>query len=792
MRFILSVLAAIAGAVMLIMGLLQFSAASQVTSITASGESTSQAPLLVLEDEVLASHAGAQSIVVKGDSKITVAIGRSPDVHGWVGDAKHDVIRLDEVPGTEREQEPLKFVTSGSEETVPSIADSDLWTEVSEGEGELKIDTVVAPGYSMLIASDGENPAPANVAITWPFGGYAPMSGPLIVAGSVMLLVALLLLLWALAARRRQRRAAELAPAPVPSVETDAVEAEQDTVVGTEEAADAAATVDAEDTEVAAWSTVNWDPDEPVNEAERDELIGAELEEVDELDVSTPFTPEHADEEPLHTSEIPVVDVQQLETEPETRAVGEIVAAEPEVDDSVFAKPADAEPVAAEPVSDEPVAAEPAAAEPAIAEPAADEIETGEESADNEPATGQPAVAAHEAAPASPPEPAAAPAEDENKWKRPRGRNRSNAPKRVFLVAPLFVVGSLTLAGCAPQYWPAQWTGADVSPTGTPTSTAEAAILDEGAALPALTTERADEIIDDAMQLAQTADKERDAEKLKPRFTGDAFAEREAIYKTQKADGEIPGPVPFPTGNVAYLIPVASAEWPRTVFAVVDATSDGSVDAVPFGAMLVQETARDPYKIESLVQLAPGISLPEAAPVEIGAESLETVTDSLVMAPDQVAAAYADIIAKGDKAEHADKFSAENDILREQVNEAYRKNERDGLDAEVAKMDFAYAATETAPVGVTTLDGGAIIAVSIKEKEKLSAVSDRSRIAVSGRTAALSGMTETQLGFERVYTDQLLFYVPFAESGEKIRFLGTSQSMTSARQLGEDEVELDG
>ncbi len=787
MRFILSALAAVAGAVLLTIGLMQFSEAAAIDSITASGESQSDAPVLVLDEKVLSSHAGAQSIKISGDGKIAVAIGRTSDVRGWVGEAKHDVISLGPSADGHADQEALEFTSAGSETKVPNPLNSDLWIETIEGDGELTINTVVAPGYSMLIASDGAHPAPSKVAITWPFGGYAPLSGPLIVSGAVLLVVAGLLLWWALAARRRAQRRQVVAPVvPVEKAEV----AEQAEAAG----------------EGDEWSAVHWDEQVAASEiaeaetARRDHEIDIELESTPDLDLSTPFQPRDAAEEPLPTSEIPII----RDTEPVAHDWHEA------------SQHHDAEPVAS--VSDPVVVDEPVVVDDPVV---VDEPDTPQWQRADElfghtasPVAGvalptipeantEPQPPAQPEPPAQPqptfaPEPVVdkpaepTPDDEDSKWKRPRGRNRSHAPKQVFFVAPVLLAGALALAGCAPQYWPQTWTGTEIAPTGTPTSEADAAIMDEGAHYPVLSVERADKIIADAGALAKEADKQLDAKLLESRFAGDALAERQALYKAQRADGELPGPVPFPTGKVAYLVPDAKQDWPRTAFAVINATSDGLADAVPFGAVLVQQTAREGYRITSLVQLEPGVELPEAAPVEIGATPLSQLVDGLAHKPDQIAAEYADIISKGDKSEHAEKFAADNDSLRKQVNDAYRKSERDGVDAQVAKLDFSYSASDTKPVGVTTLDGGAIVAVSIRESERLSAVNDRSRISVAGRTAALAGKDNSEFGFERVYTDQLLFYIPSEKSGGKVMFLGASQAMTGARELTKDEVNTNG
>ncbi|NLT25894.1 MAG: hypothetical protein GXX90_04490 [Microbacteriaceae bacterium] len=623
MRFILSVLAAVAGLVMLVVGALQFAEASKVTSITASGTTSSGAPLVVVTGETLASHAGTQHIEIGGDGRITVAVGREDDVAAWIGDTRHDRVAVD-TAAIDDGREPLAFSPAGAEESAPDPAVSDLWIEVREGEGALSFDTVVAPGYSMLIASDGTEPAPPALSVTWPHGGYAPWSGPLLVAGALALLIAGGLLAWALLHRRRVRRDAEFMPVdPEPALEPLAEPADDG--------------VDEPET----WSAVTW----------------IDVDDTPELDVTTPFEPEHDDDEPLHT------DMITLPTAEERRAAAEAAGAEdagrepdtevPEPLDETWAPAngvaagaetgaradleaavvapedaADAPTVDAEPVATEPVVAEDAwaaPAEPAPAEAApAEAVDARAVEAEPEPTAEPEREPFVEPEPAAEPEPTAetaqaaeteqaapAPADDdESKWRRPRGRNRASAPKRTFFMAPIALAGALVLAGCAPQYWPQSWTGADVAPTGTPTSTADAAILDEGADLPALTDEKVAEIIADAGEVAATADEQRETDGLDARFAGDALAERAALYEAQRADGELAGPVPFPTGAPVYVVPAATDEWPRVVVAVVEATADGASSSAPFAVTLQQETPRDPYRVHSLVQLAPGVTLP--------------------------------------------------------------------------------------------------------------------------------------------------------------------------------------
>ena len=104
------------------------------------------------------------------------------------------------------------------------------------------------------------------------------------------------------------------------------------------------------------------------------------------------------------------------------------------------------------------------------------------------------------------------------------------------------------------------------------------------------------------------------------------------------------------------------------------------------------------------------------------------------------------------------------------------------------KLDFGVRPGQQAPIGAATLDEGAIVAVTLEETERLSAKTELASISVNGSTAALAGTAQSRSGFDKVYTDQLLFYVPPASSDGQVRLIGYSQTLTSARQLDPSEV----
>lgn len=792
MRFILAAIAFLGSAALLVVGWLQVTEARAADSVVATGTVTQDSPLLVIPSDTLIKHAGTQSITISGDGPIRVAIGRQADIAGWVGTTQHEIVTLDDASGA------LVFTpgeASADETTAPNILGNDLWFEEYEGDGELELQQTLPVGFALLVQSDGEAPAPSEVSISWPLDGRAPMAGPLLLGGGVLLLISLGLLLWALLSMRRrskpQRRAHEELESEVPlSVPASSDAAAATPAFSFERSAPSADDgLDASDLDpveqsqsVVAASVRLSEGDSPERDAERDEERDRVSQEQEPVHA---WAPPAADEQP-DAPAFPSFRAPSAEDSVQPAAQAD-TAAPASVDDpfswsgpaEVSAPSAGSAEEVAHDETDQPIEAPQQVAADTSSDDDADDSDDNSASNDEPPAGG---ASGPGAATPSSDAPAAAPQE----WRRPRGRDRSQAPKRLFRLIPVLLVGSIALTGCSADFWPEQFGGSTSAPTTpTPTSSIDQALITEGEALPAVNAQQLTTILDDAARLAQEADAANNAEGLKPRFTQAAYQERAAEYQAKAADNALPGPVAFPTGDVVYAVPQASEAWPKSIFVVREA--GGETPTAPFGMMLTQSSARDTYKVASIVQLTPDVTLPEAAPAEIGAPGIDGLEQPLVIAPEELAAAYADVITNGDGSQFAALFSPDGDSLRTQISDA-RAAVSAEIDANAARIEFQTRQTDDPPFGVQTLDGGAIVAVSIEEVEKLSARTQLATLSVQGRTAALAGASSSSLGFETLYTNQLMFYVPSEATGGAIQLLGFANTMTGARQLNANEV----
>ncbi|WBU39151.1 hypothetical protein [Homoserinibacter sp. YIM 151385] len=354
----------------------------------------------------------------------------------------------------------------------------------------------------------------------------------------------------------------------------------------------------------------------------------------------------------------------------------------------------------------------------------------------------------------------------------------SSSRRRLTAFTPVLLVPALLLAGCT-------------SDGGVPPLFDEASPAPSGSAAPgdaaatqtvAVTQRQFAKILESTAATIAEADEARDAELAGSRLSGPALELRLANYKLRKNDRSEKALDPIPTGRVELLLPQQNDGWPRTVFAVV--SDPENEKAAPQALMLEQASPRDPYTIEYALGLEPSIRLPDVASAATGASRLPTDLKLLAMAPDQLATAYGDILAKDAKSSYIDQFVAEGDTLRDQVGvkiKASRKKdvEKGGL----ARYAIKAAQGKAETIAFGTNDSGAIVATELNEVESVKPRQSGASISTEGRVKALSGKSSTTRGFLSTYGYQLLFYVPnVTAEDQRVVLLGYAEGLTSSKE----------
>lgn len=200
MRFVFAIVSFVLAALMIGLGIGQRTFLAGPEEVTAATTETTTSPVLVIDGSALNAYEQAQTIKVSGSPTISAAYANTTDVLAWVGDATYTHITYDAELG-----ELVSTVEEGAEATVPAIAGSDLWLREYTAENTLRFRANLPDDTSIIAISDGTQPAPSTVSVSWPLDNSAPSSGPLVIAGAGFLLLGLILLIWALNHVRRSR-----------------------------------------------------------------------------------------------------------------------------------------------------------------------------------------------------------------------------------------------------------------------------------------------------------------------------------------------------------------------------------------------------------------------------------------------------------------------------------------------------------------------------------------------------------------------------------------------------------
>lgn len=336
---------------------------------------------------------------------------------------------------------------------------------------------------------------------------------------------------------------------------------------------------------------------------------------------------------------------------------------------------------------------------------------------------------------------------------RPRGRRRSLGMVAAGATAIAVLVGCTT---------------ADPSPTPTPTELLERIPV-------AVTETQLERIVAEVVQTVADADAAADAAVAETRLDGPALALRTANYTIRDADSAIDPVAPIP-GDIEIALPRMTEDWPRSVFTVV--SDQGSS---PVAMVLRQQSPRENYKVLYAITLEAAV--PNVAPPEVGAPQLPADNDFGAMPPNEIAAAYGDVLINGDESEFAELFEAEGDDLRAELGAEYKAERKANLPTS-ATIEFSNGPGEDPVVAFSTIDSGQIVALSLEDVEIVRPAEAGAAINPSGAVKALLGSGQSTKGVQATYGMQLLFYLPpVTDEGAKIQLLGFTQGLVAAVEL---------
>lgn len=283
---------------------------------------------------------------------------------------------------------------------------------------------------------------------------------------------------------------------------------------------------------------------------------------------------------------------------------------------------------------------------------------------------------------------------------------------------------------------------------------------------PALNATQVRNVVAKVQETLAKADQKKDKKLLAQRVYGTALNVRSAQYDASK-NGAPPALDMAPSA----ITVSKSKEWPR---AVLDQAINEKSAAI---FLLRQEDARANYKLYSWVRLFPGVTVPETMGANKGSVLLPTDTKDLAIAPKDLAGEYSKVVVNpkdgAAKKYEADPYAA---AVRKDLEELRHQIGENGQ----ANVSLS-AAPEVEPMAVSLPNGGALVALSLKQQTDVKVTKARGSIKFEGRVADLLGGEGKVPGAANWTTSVMaLFVVPPKGSKDKIQAIGADFAIVAA------------
>lgn len=350
-----------------------------------------------------------------------------------------------------------------------------------------------------------------------------------------------------------------------------------------------------------------------------------------------------------------------------------------------------------------------------------------------------------------------------------RRRRESSLPKRgrrvagrEYAVIPATVLTFALLSGCSTS------TPANEPPS--PNSTVDAL---KPASLQLGQIRR---IVTQVAAVAKKADEANSATELQARFTGPALEIRQSAYSLIKKSKKAPALEVISSSPLTLSLPEATDTWPRTLMVVTGVQKD----KLPILMVLQQSEPRRQYQVTHVSTLISGVKLPDVPSVKDGGIAVQPDSAYLQLQPLLLATSYGNVIDAGAASPDYGKFALSGDTFYKQISQI----EKDQVATLTkATLTYQHLAGDGAPIGLATADGGALVAIYMKDITTIKPKKRNSGITVNALEQVALGAKGSLKGVVSTYGDMLIFYVPPVGSNDKVKLLGWQSYLLKVKSL---------
>lgn len=307
-----------------------------------------------------------------------------------------------------------------------------------------------------------------------------------------------------------------------------------------------------------------------------------------------------------------------------------------------------------------------------------------------------------------------------------------------------------------------------------PLTAAPTAETDDEATPPVVLGTQLERILAEVAGTVQAADAAKDPALLGTRAGGSAAALREAGYATAAKVPTQPAPEQVAAEPLKTDLVMGGTEFPRSIVAV----TQGPENEVPQALLLVQESARENYKLMSSIRMLPGTTFPARPAGGAGVDpAAADSAEGLTASPQAAVESLADALTNPDGA-NRDTFSS--NTFAEAVTK-FQSEVTSSPDNEFANITFNHAAVPAETRALHTADGGAIVFGYMDSSYTSVPKEAGDSINLEGTIyQTLTGETSTDAGIDVKYGEGVMLYVPPAGSTDKIQVIGAVQELLSA------------